>query len=120
VPRCPSGYPRRREPRSPLGGLVGFGPGFVEGHELLQRIDGVGVFGAELGLAAVEGIEEQPLGVLVAGLPVVQDAQFVHGLEAGGMVRARLYGCTFENPGCTLFVSPSRLQLLGDQLYPIP
>jgi hypothetical protein len=46
-----------RQLRAPLVGFVGLGPGFVEGHKLLQRFDGVGVFGAELGLAAADGTQ---------------------------------------------------------------
>ena len=42
--------------RSPLRGFVGFGPGFVEAHELFLRVNRVGVFGAELGLGAVAAL----------------------------------------------------------------
>jgi len=49
--------------RPPLLGVVGFAPGFVEGHKLLQRVDGVGVLGAELALAPVEGVEELGLAI---------------------------------------------------------
>ncbi len=44
---------------SPLGGLGGFGPGFVETHQSAQRINGMEVFGTELGLAAVEGLQQK-------------------------------------------------------------
>jgi len=38
--------------RPPVRGFVGLVPGFVEVHKPPQRLNGVRVFGAELGLAA--------------------------------------------------------------------
>jgi len=52
----------RRQPRPLPLGFVGLVPGFVEAYQLLQRVDGVGVLGAELGFAAVAALHEQELG----------------------------------------------------------
>ena len=49
--------------RPPLRRFVGFVPGFIKGHELLQRVDGVRMLGAKLGLAAAEGVEELGLAI---------------------------------------------------------
>jgi hypothetical protein len=51
---------RARELRPPLLGFVRFGPGFVELDEAVQRVDGVAVFGPELGFATVEGLQQWP------------------------------------------------------------
>ena len=63
---------------SPLFGFFWFAPGFVEAHQLTQRFNGAEVFRAELGCAAVEGVQEQSLGVLVAAL-----AFALHTLASG-------------------------------------
>ncbi len=82
---------------SPLGGFGGFGPGFIEGHKLLQRIDGAGVSVPELGFAAVEGVRRQRLDILIADLSQLQHSKSVHWLARGRMARARFHGPAFTS-----------------------
>jgi hypothetical protein len=77
-------------PRQSCSSLVGFVrlvPGFVEGHKLLQRVNGVGVLGTELGFAALNGVSNSADGALLCSLQTTGRTRSDHPLVRRGFLQ---------------------------------